>query len=537
MRRAFLFSLLFASCAKFGAPPGGPEDKTPPEVLSCSPPSGSLQVDTGAFFEFVFSEKVVRTSLTANVFISPPLADSFRDELRGKTYRIYPNRYLRKGATYVISLGTGVRDLHGNSLAQAYSFAFSTGETIDSGEIAGQVFDKTAPVSQAFVQAFRMADTAAPPDWKKPDYQTASGKDGLFKFSFLPSGRYRLLASSGQKFGLHDRDVVTARVGEKTLPAQIFLEPLDTARLELQDARMNADRLLVLTFNRPLDFPDTLPANFKIFTGAPGEEIPVRSVFWNPNQKDKLHLVAGLPMEEKEAVVYFSDFVAKSESRSGEDSAVFLIGAKSDEIPPKPVYSEPPNRRERMGFSDTLKIYFSEPVLSKFEAGAPGLLDSLGAAVPAVWSRPQANAFFFAPQVPLHPGEWYRFRLPAGVVADKAGNPSTDSLTLGFRTYFLDSLGTVTGLLVGNPAGTVVLEFREIRSGWVKTETLLDSAFSIPLLAGKYFLSGFVDENHDRKREPGSLAPFAFPEPAFFYPDTVFVRARFETEGVDITIR
>lgn len=535
MRGVFFFSLLLLSCARFGAPPGGPEDKIPPEVISVSPPSGSIRIDSGAFFEFTFSEKVQRASLSPNVFISPALTDSFRDELKGKIYRVYPNRYLRKGATYVVTLGTGVRDLRGNPLAQAHSFSFSTGEKIDSGEIAGQIFDKTAPVNQAPVKVYRIADPSAPLDWQKPDYQTSSGKDGRFKFSFLPSGRYRLQVSSGQKFGLHHRDVVTAKIGLKTLPAQIFLEPLDTIPLELLDARLNSDRLLVLTFNRTLDFSDTLSAGFPIWTVSPVETVAVRSVFLNPNQKEKLQLAADFPAAEKEASLRFSAWAVRY-GRKGADSTFFLIGAKPDETAPKPVFSEPSNRRERFGFSDTLKFYFSEPVFPNFERNAPGLFDSLWAFVPMAWSQPQANAFFFAPQNPLRQGEWYRFQFSAGAVKDYVGNLSTDSASLMFRTYFVDSLGIVTGRLVGIPPGKIFLEFRELGSGWIKTEILRDTVFSIPLLSGKYFLSGFADENNNGKREAGGLYPFSFPEPAFFYPDTVFVRARFETEGVEIQI-
>ncbi len=535
MRRVFIFSLLFLSCAKYGAPPGGPEDKIPPEILSVSPPSGSIRVDSGAFFEFLFSEKVARATLPLNVFISPALPDSFRDDLKGKIYRIYPNRYLRKGATYVVTLGTGVRDLRGNPLAQAESFSFSTGEKIDSGEITGQVFDKIAPISQVSVKAFRIADTPAALDWQKPDYQTSSGKDGRFKFSFLPSGRYRLLASLGQKFGLHHKDVVTAKIGEKALPAQIFLEPVDTIPPEFLDARLNSDRLLVLTFNRTLDFSDTLSAGFPIWTLSPVETVAVRSVLLNPNQKEKLYLAADFPAAEKEAVVRFSVLAARHGGKSP-DSALFLVGGKPDKNAPKLVFSEPPNRRERAGFSDTLKLYFSEPVSPNFEGNTPGLFDSLGAPVQLVWSQPQANALFFSAQSPLRQGEWYRLQLPAGAVKDPAGNVFADSASLMFRTYFLDSLGTVTGRLAGKPSNKIYLEFRELGSGWIKTESVADTSFSIPLLYGKYFLSGFVDENGNRKREPGSLTPFRFPEQAFFYPDTVFVRSRFETEGIEVRI-
>ncbi|MCI0596100.1 MAG: Ig-like domain-containing protein, partial [candidate division Zixibacteria bacterium] len=305
---------------------------------------------------------------------------------------------------------------------------------------------------------------------------------------------------------------------------------------ELLDARMNSDRLLVLTFNRALDLFDTLASGFPVWVRAPAESITVRSVFLNPNQKEKIFLVANFPVVEKEAVVRFSVLAARYMKGKG-DTALFLIGAKPDKTPPKLIFSEPPDRRERMGFSDTLKFYFSEPVGPNFEANASGLFDSLGAPVPMAWSQPQANAFSFTPKNPLRSGEWYRFRFPAGTVKDQAGNLSADSVVLSFRTYFPDSLGTVSGRLLGNSSRRVVLEFRELRSGWSKTETVVDSAFSIPMLSGKYFLFGFADENGNRKREGGSLSPFALPEPAFFYPDTVFVRARFETEGIDITIR
>lgn len=535
MKKGFCVALFFLGCAKFGPPGGGPEDKTAPEVTSVSPRSGAVGVDSAVFFELDFSEKVERAPLAASVFISPPLADSFHDELKGRSYRIYPNRFLRKGTTYVVTLGTGVRDLHGNPLAQAYSFSFSTGATIDSGEIAGQVFDKTAPVPQASIKVFSRGDTTAVIDWQKPDYQTSSGRDGRFKFSFLPAGRYRLLAATGQKFGLYHRDIWTAKVGEKAPPVQIFLADLDTSGVQLLDARMNADRLLVLTFNRSLDYSDTAAAGFKLFFPPAGEGFPLRSVFINPNQKERVFLAADFPAEEKEAVIRFRALAGRYGKR-GTDSAAFLAGAKPDKTPPKLIVSEPPNRRERMGLTDTIKFYFSEPVIADFEAAGPSLFDSLKTAVPVVWSQPQANAFFFAPQNPLRPGEWYRFRFPAGAVKDKAGNLSADSTTLAFRTYFSDSLGTVSGRVAGIDSGKIVLEFRELKSGWTRTAAVGERAFSLPVLSGKYFLSGFIDKNGNRKHEGGSLAPFSFPEPAFFYPDTVFVRARFETEGVEIKI-
>ncbi len=531
MRKAFLFLFLFISCAKFGPPPGGPEDKTPPEITGVSPLSGTVRVDTSAFLEFTLSKKVERTSLVKNLFISPALVDSFHDELKGKIYRVYPNRYLKKGITYVVTLGTGIRDLRGNVLAQAYTLSFSTGQTIDSGEIAGQLFEKTSSVGGALVKAFRISDSAVAIDWKKPDYQTTTGNDGRFKFSFLPSGRYRLLASAGEKFALYHREITASKIGAKEIPSQLFLEPADTAGLSLLSAQFNRDRLLVLTFNRPLNSSDTLLTNFRIV--AP-ESVGLQSAFANPNEKDKLYLAASFPLKELEAKIYYSTASGKPTHL---DSSVFLISASPDKTPPRLAWSEPKNRQGRIGFSDTLKFFFSEPVALASETALPSLYDSLNAAVSVVWSQPQANAFFFAPQKNLRPAEWYRFRFPAGSTVDRTDNAWTDSLWTAFQTYSPDSLGTVNGLAEGRGEDKIVLEFQELSSGWSKKAVVSDSVFSVPLLAGKYFLFGFVDTNGDQKREAGSLSPFAFPEPAFFYPDTIFVRSRFETEEVDISIR
>lgn len=535
MKKAFFALLLFFGCAKFGPPPGGPEDKTPPVVVSTRPASGSTGVDSAVSFEIVFSKDLEREGLAQNVFISPSLADSFHDWFKGKTYRLFPNRYLKKGMTYVLTLGTGIRDRHGNPLAQAYSFSFSTGDRIDSGQITGQVFDQTKPVPQTSVRIFRMTDTLAVPDWQNPDYQTSSGQDGRFRFSFLPAGRYRILASAGSKFALYHRDLAAARPGEIFPPVQLFLAPLDTAAMTLSEVRFNSDRILTLTFSRALEFSDTLPAYFQLAARAPAETLRLRSAFLYPGQKEKLCLVVDFPISEREALVRFPALAARW-GKGSVDSAAFLVGAKPDKTPPRLVMSEPTDRRERVGLSDTLKFYFSEPVAARFETASPGLFDSFKVSVPAVWSQPQANAFFFVPQMPLRSGEWYRFRFPVASVADRAGNLLADSAALSFRTYFSDSLGTVSGRLAGKSPGSVILEFRELGSGWTKSERVADSAFSIPLLSGKYFLSGFVDENKDKRRAAGGLSPFRFPEPAFFYPDTVFVRARFETEGIEVRI-
>ena len=63
--------LLILNCAKMGAPPGGPEDKTAPSVLSVYPESNSTKVVKDNVISIEFSEKMDRESIADAIFITP----------------------------------------------------------------------------------------------------------------------------------------------------------------------------------------------------------------------------------------------------------------------------------------------------------------------------------------------------------------------------------------------------------------------------------------------------------------------------------
>jgi uncharacterized protein (DUF2141 family) len=55
------------------------------------------------------------------------------------------------------------------------------------------------------------------------------------------------------------------------------------------------------------------------------------------------------------------------------------------------------------------------------------------------------------------------------------------------------------------------------------------------ILPGKYILGGYMDTDEDGKLSVGQPLPFSPLEPFAMRSDTVQVRARWETEGVDLT--
>jgi len=54
------------------------------------------------------------------------------------------------------------------------------------------------------------------------------------------------------------------------------------------------------------------------------------------------------------------------------------------------------------------------------------------------------------------------------------------------------------------------------------------------VLPGKYFMGGFLDFNEDETLSLGQPEPFSPLEPFVVYPDTIYVRSRWRTEGVEL---
>jgi len=66
---------------------------------------------------------------------------------------------------------------------------------------------------------------------------------------------------------------------------------------------------------------------------------------------------------------------------------------------------------------------------------------------------------------------------------------------------------------------------------------LLTKTFKIDLPAGKYILSGYIDEDDSGGRGKGSVLPYTFAETYFKYDDTISVRARFETAEIELEVK
>ncbi|HAY3550644.1 Ig-like domain-containing protein [Elizabethkingia meningoseptica] len=211
MRNAFFlfFILLIFSCARVGSPNGGEKDKTPPRVLSSSPDSLAKNVPTSLKeLRIDFDEYVTLKDASKQLVISPPIKKIKKmipSSIANKYVLIQWEDTLQANTTYNFNFGNSIADNNEGNILPYYSLVFSTGKTIDSLYISGNVDDVLNPRKKKKGETITTADKEKPmvvglykadaKDYKdKPYYISRVDPDGYFELNYLAAGDYNIIA-------------------------------------------------------------------------------------------------------------------------------------------------------------------------------------------------------------------------------------------------------------------------------------------------------------------------------------------------------
>ncbi len=144
MRRIWfaLVPFLTVSCAVVQPPPGGPEDREPPHVVSVVPAPDSAGVAADTEIRLTFSEKVDGDTFKERIRLYPAVA--FDDiDVKGEMLRVRFAETLPE-TTMTLLLSGGYADLHGVRNKESFISHFSTADEIQKGSINGKVLFKNS---------------------------------------------------------------------------------------------------------------------------------------------------------------------------------------------------------------------------------------------------------------------------------------------------------------------------------------------------------------------------------------------------------
>jgi len=423
------------------------------------------------------------------------------------------------------------------------------------------------------------------PERDKPDYVTQSDVEGKYAFKNLSVGKYRLFAVKDlnrdqvwnpdeEAIGVTTHDVELTPDDVSQEHVDFILALRDTTKPSLLNCQALNKNQVRLDFNKNLSTESVLnPNNFKIKSISTSESLKVNEVYFSEesrfagqesNTKNIFILTAEMNPEEKyELGVFALEDESGNPLDTSANTCLFIGSAMFDTTGPKIISTSPKDGETDVPQDTEIKLVFDEPPSHSSVVSSFSLSDSNGVLISGKnrWENP--NTFIFSPDTLLLGRMKYQTELQCKESLDLFGNVMTDSvLFLTFTTLNPDTLGSLSGLVLtfvpkdsirgkARSEGNVQIlrenESKEIvvtlslidKAGkkYQKSLSRLGSYLFENILPGKYMVGAYVDLDRDSDLTIGSPKPFIPSEPFTFFADTVTVRSRWETEGVELKFR
>ena len=400
---ACVCTILLYACANIGNPNGGPYDELPPKFVSSIPVPNSTNYK-GQKVEILFDELVQLDNPSENVIITPPQREMPIIRSAGKKVQVELLDSLKENMTYTIDFTNSIADNNEKNVLENFTFAFSTGDVIDSLEISGTVLNAENLEPMPGISIGLHSNLADSAFRTLPFDRTSRTNDkGQFTVRNIKPGKYRIYAlndvNRDYKFDQPGEDIAfldsvfvptfTMATRQDTLwKDSLTIDTIQTihyTRFLPDDIRLRLfkekferqymtrperpdEHRFVLHFNAPLDtVPLPVPLNFEPeqtewFITQPTDE-GKNITFWISDstvwKQDTLRMVLTYPMSDSLNILRpQTDTIQtvarrrpaeKKKRKKGEPEIEFLsmnIDAPSD-----------------MDLFDTVAIAFSEPVL------------------------------------------------------------------------------------------------------------------------------------------------------------------------------
>lgn len=194
--------LLLAACASIGNPDGGIYDEIPPRVVSASPAERSTG-HTGRKMQIRFNEYIKLENANEKVIVSPPQIEPANIRAVGKAVKITLYDSLQANTTYTIDFGDAIADNNEGNPMGNYTYSFSTGDRIDTMEVAGTVLNAQdlEPIKGILVGLYPLDSLYNDTIFRSKPFSRVSRTNGSGKFCIrgVKPGRYRA-------FALEDKD-------------------------------------------------------------------------------------------------------------------------------------------------------------------------------------------------------------------------------------------------------------------------------------------------------------------------------------------
>ncbi|MCL2413324.1 MAG: Ig-like domain-containing protein [Bacteroidales bacterium] len=542
----FIGIVIFLACATPGRPGGGPRDETPPVPLHFSPANFSTNFNARTI-RVQFDENIQLRNLNQQLIISPPMArPTIVSNNRNLTISLQDTDTLREHTTYVFSFGNALADRNEGNVLSNFQIVFSTGETIDSLSILGEVLDAFTlePITDVSIALVADLDDMFVREIR-PLFIARTGESGFFQVNFLTYDCFYLVAINDR-----NNDWVYDSISEEiaffsTCVLSRFLErPVfpDTTISEADSLKLlDSIAQFLQSGHRLLMFRQELPQGITGSEFTSNAEIAIE--FRNPTEHAAFRILQpdpdSIPLNfsiiwnnsRQNAQIFLSELSVRNlwfEIEDGEfiDTLRMLNTRFQDEPPPLrvalPFGSEMP-------FFDSLRLAFNMPIrevtdtiwLFEGDDTIPTPLTNFS------FNETRTQLIF---EKELQQRTNYRILIPDSLIFADFGQTNNDTLNLRFRVNSPEAYARLE-ITIHNKTSDVphLLQVLNERMELVE-QRVMESNEEIftTLRPGSYRLRLIVDEDGNGRWSPGNLRERRQPEPVFIFHKTLSLQAGWE---------
>ena len=570
-----LISLGFWACANIGSPNGGPYDEDPPKFVSSSPVPDQTNY-RGKTVDILFDELIQIESPSENVVITPPQTELPIIRANGRRVHIELLDSLQPNTTYTIDFGSSLKDNNEGNFLENYSFAFATGDIIDSLEVSGILLqaENLEPMPGITVGLHQnLADSAF--TTTRFVRTTRTNDRGRFVLRNIAPGTYRIYALNdvnrdyrfdqpGEDIAFSDSLVVPSfelTTRQDTLwKDSLTIDTIKTvgytrfypddirlllfkerfARQYMTRPRWEDERFFYLTFNAPLDtFPAPRPLNFEPQDSAWYVVQPMNGGlqlnYWlldsTVYKRDTLVFELTYPESDSLNVLRpTTDTVTLGIRRVPQSKPK---RKKKDDDKPEPIQFVGMNvdAPSQMDLFDTVSIDFDAPLLSfdKSQVKLDIMVDSVWEPVDFEFFQDTANILRYYVDRPWKYGEEYHLEIDSVTLFSAYGHWN-NKFSTEFRIKNEDSYGHLYINIIGIDSSAYV-QLLNANDQPVRQSPVKDGgALFMDLKPDKYYARLVVDSNHNGVWDTGDYSERRQPESVYYCPKMFTIMQNFQVE-------
>ncbi|OIO56451.1 MAG: hypothetical protein AUJ47_12975 [Candidatus Marinimicrobia bacterium CG1_02_48_14] len=531
-------TLLLMTCASEGALSGGPADKTAPTVVFSSPKPAATRVPVSTEVKLTFSEKMLPATVRSALRIVPEPVDGYDIKTTWRKLEIRFNSPLRQNQTYLVTLDKSATDLRQNGLDGTFILAFSTGDKLDNGVLAGLIVGSSDVQKKGKLLLYENTNQELDSlRATKSEYTFQPTDTGTFKLPYLVERAYVLfyhwdqnqngLIDAGDFFGRPASSTVYPQADSASSQIRIRPQIVPPKQLKLLSAKKLESSLLRLRLTRPVAKITKRTDLNVLINGQPMDLLGIA-----PVKDDAYGLVihTAAPGMPGENALHIRDFMDTTGVILSSDTLLIQAPMRRDSVALNllSVSFSGGNAVVVPDKNTTLTVQFSKPIIQSAEnfltihAIGPDTLE-----VPGKLSYENTTQVIFTPDSLLPARPKLAWRIDSKPIHGWWGETLPDSVYAGvLKMISPDSLGR---LIINQNSGRPLMLVLTGTKFYREQRCLSDSATILAgLPSGSYHLWAYEDLNANGKYDNGGFNIHESAEPFWEFPDEISIRARWD---------